>query len=171
FNWSQYALAAFGPRGADQPGILVQIDGRCRRSYWQEMLDMHFDFLLGEVGPDQRYRDPNSGPYDPKRVLEFERPDLVLISRLQRPSVETMEQQTGWVLLYQDALAQLWGRASRYDDPKSAYYLEPRRREVGESRQAGVVRWPALPDYHPLATADGASRSVAGNSPPPPNKL
>jgi len=107
-------------------------------------------------------------------VLEFERPDLVLISRLQRPSVETMEQQIGWILLYQDALAQVWGRASRFDDPKSAYYLEPRRREVGDSRQAGIVRWPALPDYHPLAGADDSSRAVAGKSAAPqpqPQKL
>jgi hypothetical protein len=174
FNWAQYALAAFGPHGDGQPGILVQVDGRFRTSYSQEMMDMHFDFLLGDVGPDQRYRDPRSGPFDPQRVLEYERPDLVLISRLQRPSIETMEQQTGWILLYQDALAQVWGRASRYDDPKSAYYLEPRRREVGESRQAGIVRWPALPDYHPLAGADDASRAVAGKSAAPqpqPQKL
>ena len=48
FNWAQYALDAFGPRESGQAGILVQVDGRCRTSYSQEMLDMHFDFLLGD---------------------------------------------------------------------------------------------------------------------------
>ena len=86
FNWAQYALAAFGPQEPGQPGILVQVDGRCRTSYSQAMLDMHFDFLIGNVGPDQRYRDPKSGPFDPARVLDVGRPDLVLISRLQQPS-------------------------------------------------------------------------------------
>ena len=70
------------------------------------------------------------------------------------------------------AWCEMAGCLSRYDDPASAYYLEPRRREVGESRQAGIVRWPALPDYHPLAPTADASRAVAGNpSPPPPHKL
>jgi hypothetical protein len=115
------------------------------------MLDTHFDFLIGNVSPDQRYRDPKSGPFDPTRVLEVGRPDLVLISRLQVPSVEVMEQQKGqWVLLYQDALAQLWGRATRYDDPHSAYYLPLSAREVGDAAQRGYVRWPALPDYRPI---------------------
>ena len=121
FNWAQYALAAFGPRTPDEPGLLVQIDGRCRTSYSQEMLDMHFDFILGDVGPDQRYRGPASGPFDPLRSLNFQRPDLVLIARGQEPSVEVMNRQRDrWVLLYQDELAQLWGRTARYGDPQSA---------------------------------------------------
>ncbi|HMC11630.1 MAG TPA: hypothetical protein VKH44_10080, partial [Pirellulaceae bacterium] len=162
FNWAQYALAAFGPHENGQPGILVQVDGRCRTSYSQAMLDMHFDFLIGDVSADQRYRDPKSGPFDPTRVLNVERPDLVLISRLQRPSAEVMEQQQGrWVLLYQDALAQLWGRASRYDDPASTYYVPPSKREIGETPQAGYVRWPALPDYRPATANENSSRDVA----------
>ena len=152
FNWAQYALAAFGPREPGQPGILVHIDGRCRTSYSQAMLDAHFDFLLGEAGSDMRFRDPASGPFDPARVLRDGRPDLVLISRRQEPSVRVMEAQEGrWVLLYQDGLAQLWGRASKYDDPKSSYYIPHNRREVGETEQRGWVYWPALPDYHPTA--------------------
>jgi hypothetical protein len=151
FNWAQYTLAAFGPRGDGQTGILVQIDGRCRTAYSQQMLDQHFDFLLGDVGPDQRYRDSASGPFDAQAVLEVGRPDLVLISRRQRPSVEVMESQKGeWALLYQDGLAQLWGRASRYDDPTSAYYLSKARREIGESLQGGYARWPATPAYSPI---------------------
>jgi hypothetical protein len=161
FNWAQYALAAFGPRERGEPGILVQVDGRCRTSYSQEMLDTHFDFLIGNVGPDQRYRDPKSGPFDPTKVLETGRPDLVLISRLQQPSVEVMQGQAGqWVLLYQDGLAQLWGRASRYDDPKSAYYVPPREREVGEASPRGYAPWPALPEYEPRKIAAAAIGDV-----------
>lgn len=154
FNWAQYALAAFGPREPGQRGILVHVDGRYRTSYSQEMMDAHFDFLIGNVGPDQRYRDPQSGPFDPTKVLAVGRPDLVLISRQQEPSVEVMRAHASdWVLLYQDGLAQLWGRSSRYDDPQSAYYVPPKEREVGESAQQGWVRWPALPNYAPRAVA------------------
>lgn len=145
FNWAQYALAALGPRDG-QPGCLVQIDGRCRTSYSQEMLDMHFDFILGDVGPAERYRDPQSPPFDAARVLDVNRPDLVLISRLQEPSVQVMQSQEGrWTLLYQDALAQVWGRASKYDDPASSYFVPRQQREIGDWPQAGWVHWPAIP--------------------------
>jgi len=129
------------------------------------MLDMHFDFLIGDIGPDMRYRDPKSGPFDPTRVLSYERPDLVLISRLQQPSVQVMEDhKKEWVLLYQDGLAQLWGRKSRYDDPKSAYYIEPRKRELGESLTGGYVLWPGLPQYEPKAIAETPQQKVAGSA-------
>src|SRR5688572_6617955 len=172
FNWAQYALAAFGAREAGEPGIQVHVDGRCRTGYSQAMLDSHFDFLLGEMGPDMRYRDPKSGPFDPKRVLEEGRPDLVLISRHQEPSVAVMQEakESGeWVLLYQDSLAQLWGRAERYDDPKSAYYVEPRHREVGESIQQGYVYWPAIPEYKRNAPAESEPQAVAGSAASSPN--
>jgi hypothetical protein len=164
FNWAQYALAAFGPHEPGSPGILVHVDGRCRTSYSQEMLDTHFDFLIGDVGPDMRYRDPRSGPFDPTRVLRDGRPDLVLLSRLQRPSAEVMErQQQDWVLLYQDSLAQLWGRATRFDDPTSAYYLPPRKRVIGEAAQIGDVAWPYLPPYSPLAISSDDHRHLAAS--------
>jgi hypothetical protein len=150
FNWAQYALAAFGPRQPGQPGILVQVDGRCRTSYSQEMLDTHFDFILGRDDPSLRYRGAGSGPVDPLRALHAGRPDLVLISRHQEPSVEVMmSQQDHWVLLYQDALAQLWGRKSRYDDPKSAFYLDPKHRVISEFAPRGHLAWPATPPYQP----------------------
>lgn len=145
FNWAQYALAALGPRDG-QPGTLVQIDGRCRTSYSQAMLDTHFDFILGNVGPDVRYRDPRSGPFDPARVLNVNRPDLVLISRRQEPSVQVMQSQQGrWTLLYQDGLAQVWGRASKYDDPASSHYVPRHQREIGDWPQTGWAHWPAIP--------------------------
>jgi hypothetical protein len=159
FNWAQYALAAFGPQSADEPGLLVQIDGRCRTSYSQEMLDMHFDFILGDVGPDQRYRGPASGPFDPTRSLSQGRPDLVLITRSQEPSVQVMTSQQGqWVLLYQDGLAQLWGRSSKYDDPQSAHFIPAERRQITDQPQTGFACWPALPDYRPQPLRQIASR-------------
>ncbi len=146
FNWAQYALAALGPNEEGNPRILVQIDGRCRTSYSQAMLDAHFDFLMGPPNAKQRYRDPKSGPFDPERVLSEGNPDLVLISRLQKPSVEVMERQAGrWVLLYQDALAQLWGRADRFDEPQSPHFLPPGSRSISDEPQTGFVLWPALP--------------------------
>ncbi len=42
-----------------------------------------------------------------------------------------------WVLLYQDQIAQLWGRATRYDDPSSPNYLPPERRRITEEPQLG----------------------------------
>lgn len=57
-----------------------------------------------------------------------------------------MEQNADrWVLLYQDSLAQLWGRRSKYDERHSPHYIAPSERIVGNQRQEGVVDWPALP--------------------------
>lgn len=166
FNWAQYALAAFGPREPGQPGILVQVDGRCRTSYSQAMLDTHFDFIMGRDDPNMRYRDPASGPVDPTKALHAGRPDLVLISRHQVPSVEVMQSQTDhWVLLYQDGLAQLWGRKSRYDDPKSAYFLDPKYRKVGDFVPGGTVAWPGFVDYRP----DPLPNLAAAPTPSPAN--
>jgi hypothetical protein len=160
FNWSQYAIAAFGPRQPGEQGILVQVDGRCRTGYSQDMLDMHFDFLLGRDDPDLRYRAASSGPLDPLRALQVGRPDLVLISRFQEPSVAVMESQKAhWSLLYQDGLAQLWGRKTKYDDPKSAFYLNPKHRQVGEFVPHGFLRWPALPAYIPEPINTVATRT------------
>lgn len=151
FNWAQYLLAARGERDASRPcgathGILVQVDGRCRTAYSQRQLDQHFDFLLGEPDPSRRYRDPASGPYDPSAVLRAGQPDLVLTSRELRPSVRVMEQHLDeWCLLYQDGLAQLWGRRTVFDDPQSASYLPPQRRRITDEPQAGYSRWPAIP--------------------------
>jgi len=168
FNWAQYALAAFGPREAGDAGILVQVDGRCRTSYSQEMLDQHFDFLIGKVDASQRYRGPNSGPFDPEAVLNVGEPDLVLISRLQKPSAEVMERQTGrWTLLYQDELAQLWGRSERYDEPTSSNFLAPSDRQISNETQAGYALWPALPQHRhadKLTAFDTNRALLSGNT-------
>ena len=150
FNWAQYALAAFGPRHPGEAGILVHVDGRCRTSYSQQMLDEHFDFLMGPVPASMRYRGPESGPVDRERALSHGNPDLILINRNQLPSVEVMERsRRDWTLLYQDSLTQLWGRMSRYGDPASADFIPAERRIIGDEPQRGYAAWPALPKYQP----------------------
>lgn len=146
FNWAQYAIAAFGPKQPGDEGLLVQVDGRCRTSYSQEMLDIHFDFVLGELEPGMRWRSPASPPADPARALDYGRPDLVLLDRGQSHSEQVMKEHTDdWVLLYQDKTAQLWGRATRYDDPKNPAYIPLAERRITSDEQLGSVSWPALP--------------------------
>jgi hypothetical protein len=66
---------------------------------------------------------------------------------LQAVSEQTMRQQDDeWVLLYQDALAQVWGRSDRYASVTSPHYLPPRHRRISDAAQVGSVNWPALPD-------------------------
>ncbi len=150
FNWAQYALAALGPHQPGEKGLLVHVDGRCRTSYSQQMLDEHFDFVMGDVGPDMRYRGPEN-PFDPTIVLKRGSPDLALISRLHQPCVDVMQRQKkAWVLLYQDELAQVWGRASKYGTPTSPNYIPPTRREISDAKQAGFAAWPAIPQRHKL---------------------
>ncbi len=161
FNWAQYALAAIGAREPGQPGVRIHVDGRCRTSYSQAMLDEHFDFILGPPDSRMRYRDPASGPYDPTQVLSSGMPDLVLISRAQQPAVEVMEGQgDAWVLLYQDSLAQLWGRATKYANPESRDFIPPDEREVGDAPQTAFTPWPAIPAYVPRTNPSANTRFV-----------
>lgn len=146
FNWAQYAIAAFGPTSANKDGILVSVDGRFRTCYPQEVIDMNFDLVLGHHPPRGRHRSPNSPELDGKKVLDFKNPDLVLICRQQPHSQQVMEQNTDqWILLYQDSLAQLWGRRSKYAQPHSPHYIAPSERIITNRRQEGIVDWPALP--------------------------
>jgi hypothetical protein len=152
FNWAQYAIAAFGqpdgfPAAASPHGLSFHFDGRCCTCYPQSVIDEHFDWVLGLEVPHGRYRSPDSPPFDEARVLETGSPDLVLACRRQPHSTAVMEQhRRDWVLLYQDATAQLWGRKSRYDDAASPYYLPPSERAIGDAPQLGAVSWPALPE-------------------------
>jgi hypothetical protein len=152
FNWAQYALATFGPNDERVDGILIHVDGRCRTSYSQAMLDEHFDFILGRQSPSDRYRDPRSD-FDPARALHNRRPNLVLLARSQEPGCNLMQtQQQTWTLLYQDELAQLWGRRIQYDDPSNPDYIPPQRRIIGDEPQSGYAAWPAMPAYDPAAS-------------------
>ena len=131
------------------PNVEVAFDGRFRTCYPQEVVDMHFDFLIGDVG-EHRHRNPNSGPIDPELALHYGQPDLVLIDRRFRHSVAVMErerQQQDWVLLYQDGLAQVWGKRDKFDRPDSHSYIAEVDRRINDVKPTGAVTWPALPAF------------------------
>ncbi len=143
FNWAQYAIAALAP------DMQVAFDGRFRTCYPQEVVDMHFDFLLGEFG-GKRSRSAQSGPIDGTRVLRHGSPDLVLVERRYEHPVaimkaEALRDNPEWVLLYCDRVAELWGHRDRYDDPTHADYLPLTARVLDASPREGAVQWPALP--------------------------
>jgi hypothetical protein len=143
FNWAQYAMAAMGD------DIQVQFDGRFDTCYPQDVIDMHFDWLLGDTGP--RERSAASGPIDGARVLKHLEPDLVLLERRYKTTHKIMQAEAArenpeWTLLYSDSVAQLWGRRSRYDDPASPHYFSPADRQFDVKLREASWQWPALPD-------------------------
>ncbi|MEE2642311.1 MAG: hypothetical protein VX768_16895 [Planctomycetota bacterium] len=145
YNWAQYAIAAF-KQNPDVTGRgHISFDGRFRTCYPQQIVDMHFDFICGNGGPEKRFRGADSGPYDGSRILEFGKPDLVIISRKQKHSTYMMSQVTdSWSLLYQDRLTQVWGRQSVFDDPQSPRFFGQPRREISDDIQQGYAAWPAI---------------------------
>jgi hypothetical protein len=162
FNWAQYAIGALAPH------VQVGFDGRFRTCYPQEVVDMHFDFLLGEH-EGHRHRSPQSPPIDGTRVLEFGNPDLVLVDRRYPNCVAVMEAEGSredpeWTLLYRDPIAEIWGRTSRYAAADSPHYLPPSERETDVRLLQARFQWPALPDYslwEELEAAEAASRPAA----------
>ncbi len=145
FPWAQYAIMAFGNEAPSRK-LELAFDGRFRTCYPQQVVDLYFDFEAGDRGPERRCRSPHSPPPDPSRILRFREPDLVLIEREREHCVRVLaEHSDDWTLLYQDALAQLWGRKSRFDDRTSQDYLEVSRRRISDAPQVGYVAWPALP--------------------------
>lgn len=138
FNWAQYAVAALAPE------VQVGFDGRFRTCYSQEVIDMNFDFLLGEFG-GRRSRSPSSGPINPLRVLEQGSPDLVLLDRHYDNAVEVMQRNPAWVLLFRDRVAEIWGRRQRYDNPLGPHYFPVALRVQDPRPREGSIQWPALP--------------------------
>lgn len=140
FNWAQYVIAALAPE------VQVAFDGRYDTCYPYSVVDMHFDFMVGDNG-GLRHRQASSGKIDSTKSLEFGTPDLVLIDRQFAYSEQVMESEakSEWVLLYQDKTAQLWGRAVVYDDPASSRYVNPRLRIVSNVVSLSHVSWPGLP--------------------------
>jgi hypothetical protein len=147
FNWAQYAIAAVGPswpEGTD--GLRVHFDGRYDTCYPFAIVDRHFDFILGDGGPDSRHRKETSGPIDGSLAITSPPPDVLLLSRGQPHSQKIIaEHAADWVLLYQDAVAQVWGRRDKYDDAASPYFIPLAERLVGDAPQTGSATWPALP--------------------------
>ena len=167
YNWAQYLIGAFGESGVLPPRafadpdafesdrsrrIRVAFDGRFRTCYPQRVVDEHFDFILGPHFQSGRFRTTEA---DPEKVLSTGDPDLVLISRTQVPSTEVMSRQNDWVLLYQDKIAQLWGRASKYDNPANENYIAATLRIIGDVEQEGFVAWPAMPSTETQLVAQG----------------
>ena len=145
-RWAQYALGVMGARKPGDSGVEVAFDGRFRTCYPQEVVDLHFDFFVGNGGPAQRYRSPDSPPTDPKRILMSHQPDLVLLNRRQQHAANVIRTaKSDWVLLYQDELAELWGRAQEFDREASPRYIPKSRRVIGLTKQHGTVPWPAAP--------------------------
>ncbi|MCA9259894.1 MAG: hypothetical protein KDA61_11870 [Planctomycetales bacterium] len=156
FNWSQYAISALAPH------VTVGFDGRFRTCYPQEVVDMHFDFFLGDFN-GKRYRSPNSGPINPRKVLEFNSPDLVLVDRRYRTSAAVMQEEASqphpkWTLLYSDPVALLYGRSSIYDDPHHPEFFPPEDRAVDVRLLMATFQWPALPDYSLWDELEAAER-------------
>ncbi|RCS46058.1 hypothetical protein DTL42_16345 [Bremerella cremea] len=147
YNWAQYFIAARCGDGESQ----VQFDGRFRTCYPQDVVDQHFDFILGDA-PGMRFRQLDS-PVDPTAALTAGVPKLVLLDRGQPHSEAVMRQRRDWTLLYQDSLAQVWGRRNLFDDPQSPEYLAPQQRSISDvEKQNGYVAWPAIPTAPATAT-------------------
>lgn len=167
FDWAQYFIAAMC---ADQsplgPQSRVSFDGRFDTCYPREHIDYHFDFLAAWSPLAKRNRSATSEPFDPTRVLRLGDPELVLNRRINELSAEVMQQESAnWVLLYQDPLAQIWGRRSIFDDPLSPRYVRPEQRSIDRVTPTGYARWPALPvlqDAQPSATVRESLASLPG---------
>lgn len=161
FNWAQFALAAF-------PDSTVSFDGRFRTCYPQEVVDMNFDFLLGDH-EGWRSRSPSSGPIDGSRVLRYGDPELVIVDRNYKHAVKVMKaelekDEPEWAVLYQDAVAQIWGRADIFDDPNSDRYLAETKRSISNIARPKAVQWPAWPvRFVPHEVASSESTAPAGD--------
>lgn len=146
FNWAQYALACFELEPDPLRQSTVAIDGRYSTCYPANVIDAHFDFMLGPYYTGGRYRHPHSGPIDPEKMLTIGAPELCVICRTQKPSVRALEAHADeWALLYQDSLAQVWGRRTRFDSPGRRDYVPPDARRISDELQSGTVPYPALP--------------------------
>ena len=117
---------------------------------------MHFDFLYGTEHLANRYRSSNSGAIDPFAVLEYGQPDLALVRRQGEIAADVLRQSShDWTLLYQDGLAEVWGRKSRFDDPESRDYLPTDERKISDVMPEGIVSWPALKKQHEFTSVAG----------------
>lgn len=161
FNWAQYAIAALAP------DVRVAFDGRFRTCYPQSVIDRHFDFLVGDRWP--RNRSPESGPIDTDGTLEVDRPDYVLVDRQYPGAVEVMQKASeegpdAWSLVYQDAVAQVWGRSEVVDAEDSPRHIPPSRRLVSERLSPTAVEWPALPNGPPSIHSAETPSAVASRA-------
>ena len=114
YDWAQYAIAAFCTDDLERRPGRVAFDGRFRTCYPQQVVDMHFDFLFGEGNGVPRSRSEDSPPCDPSRVLEFGKPNLVVLRRKSELTEKHMNRfGQEWIVLYEDGLAQVCSLTSR----------------------------------------------------------
>lgn len=153
FDWAQYVLEVFA-NAPPEHQVSLAIDGRYDTCYPRWLLDVYFDFALGN-DPRCRNRAKDSPPYDPLHILELGHPNLVLVGCDERYPARILPSQSAqWVLLYHDPVAEIWGRRSRYDDPQSPHYFPPEKRLVVREVAKGYVPWPAWPQFAIEAKAD-----------------
>jgi hypothetical protein len=99
-------------------------------------------------------------------LLEYKQPHLVLLNRHEPHSAAVMAgQQQHWVLLYQDHLAQLWGRRDIYDREDRAEYFAPDRRRLTAAVPPVLVPWPAAPRQHEDREHDSTTLPVLRTGP------
>ena len=147
-RWGQYVLAIFGAREPSDPGIHVGFDGRYDTCYPRSVVDIHFDFTVGTDVPTGRYRGIDSPPPDPARALELHQPDYLLLDRREPHAMRIIQSKVSdWTLLYQDSLAQIWGRSEIVNQPTSGRHISPTDRRISDDVQQGWVRWPASPNH------------------------
>ena len=128
---------------------------------------MHFDFLYGTKGM-QRHRDPSSPPIDPGLVLRHGQPNLVLLRRSGELTEKHMyENADEWSLLYQDAIAQVWGRKSVYDAVESADYLSQESRIKHDRLATDSVTWPAINSWNNARPENGDEIQLVNRHPQP----
>ncbi len=164
YDWAQYSIAALcSDNYLDDPNQKSQVafDGRFRTCYPQPIIDMHFDFLYGNAPSMQRHRDAQSLDVDPARVLRFGSPDLVLLKRQgERTEKHMYDNKQEWALLYQDAIAQVWGRSTTYDNLEHPDHLPDAMRVVHDKRASDSVTWPAIRPVQKHATRRKTSQFV-----------
>ena len=167
-RWAQYVLFQVGAKDDDDAGLQIAFDGRFRTCYPQSIVDMYFDFDHGPGDASTRFRGKSSPPYDPERILREGCPNLLLVERRNRHIQQILHRHApDWALLYQDDIAQLWGRRSLYDNQDSERYIAASHRQISLDRQTGWLAWPAEPPTRrrPMRTPDSATRFTSSPEP------
>ncbi|MEW4489898.1 hypothetical protein AB1L42_17575 [Thalassoglobus sp. JC818] len=159
FNWAQYAIGFFAH---EKLNSTVGIDGRFRTCYPQEVIDVYFDFFFGENYPGKRHRSKNSEPISPDRALSFHDPELFVISRLQHPTISTMKKHSeDWVRIYQDELAEIWGRRDFLQAQYPDELLANAKNANSVESTDRVTPWPAFSDSSRNPTEFSSDQTAA----------
>jgi len=133
------------------------------------LVDLHFDWLFGDGPSMLRSRADDSPACDPLAILELNQPNIVVNRRTgEKTRVHMATAKPDWVLLYQDKIAQVWGRRSVYDDPAVPSYIPADQRSITDNEVSGYVSWPAFPTSPNESTStrkqSSGSRSVASRN-------